>query len=142
MRQPVTSGFHALSDPIAMVAAMDQLLTEMTILSELCEARSREWPAAGNQILILLDECDHLIQQKHFQDAIADLLQHCASFRFVVSTHQRMVGTAGGRFKVVHHALHGLDATDAARLFLRRAHRPLLWHELLSVHAGSNLEET
>jgi hypothetical protein len=126
----VSSGFHALSDPIAVGAAMRELITEMAALSELCEARCQQWPAASSRILLLLDECDHLIQQKHFQDAVAELLQQCSGYGVVLSTQQRMVGTAGGQFKVIHHPIHGLPPVDAARLFLRRAQRPLRWGEL------------
>lgn len=133
----VSCGFHALSDPITVEAALTELITEMATLSDLCEARCREWPAACSRILLLLDECDHLIQQQHFQDAVADVLQHCSAYQVVLSTHQRMVGTAGGRFKVVHHPIEGLSAPDAARLFLRRAQRPLRWGELLSGQSGS-----
>lgn len=134
----VSSGFHALSDPIAVAAAMRELIIEMAALSELCEARCQQWPAASSRILLLLDECDHLIQQKHFQDAVAELLQHCPGFAVVLSTQQRMVGTAGGQFKVVHHPIHGLPPVDAARLFLRRAQRPLRWGELLpAVQSGT-----
>merc|ERR1719277_1274627 len=102
----------------------------MAKLAELCAARRREWPVASDQILLLVDQCDHLIQQEHFQNAIADLLQSCAAYRIVLSTHQRMVGTAGGRFKVVHHAVRGLTPIDAGRLVMRWAQRPLRWEEL------------
>lgn len=103
---------------------------EMTALTEICELRCREWPAAGGRILLLLDECDHLIQQPHFQDTLGEVLRHCASYRVVLSTQQPMVGTAGGWFKVVHHELDGVSPKDAARLFLRRTHRPIRWDEI------------
>mmetsp|Transcript_81758 Transcript_81758/g.157920 ORF Transcript_81758/g.157920 Transcript_81758/m.157920 type:complete len:911 (-) Transcript_81758:48-2780(-) len=127
----VNGGSHALSDAIAVAAAMRELITEMEALSELWQARCQQWPAASRRILLLLDECDHLIQQKHFQDAVAELLQQCSGYVVVLSTQQRMVGTAGGQFKLVHHPIHGLPRIDAARLFLRRTQRPLLWGELL-----------
>lgn len=123
---PLRSGFHPLSD-----LALEELIAEMEELAELCEARFGELPAAGGRILLLVDECDHLIQQQYFQQAVADVLRRCSSYRIVLSTQQRMVGTAGGCFKVVHQELHGLASRDAARLFLHRAHRPLRWDELL-----------
>jgi len=127
---PVSAGFHALSDPLATQPLLEELIVEMTALAELCEARCRDWPAAGGRILLVLDECDHLIQQKHFQIAIASVLRRCPSYRILLSTQQRMVGVAGGQFKVVQHELQGLAPKDAARLFLRRAQRPLRWGEL------------
>jgi len=135
----VSSGFHALSDPIAVAAATRELFTELAALSELCEARCQQWPAASSRILLLLDECDHLIQQKHFQDAVAELLQQCSGCSVVLSTQQRMVGTAGGQFKVVHHQIHGLPPVDAAKLFLRRAQRPLRWSELIPAMQSGTL---
>lgn len=138
-RLPVKTGFHPLSDPVALEFALEELVEDMISLSELCEARCREWPASSGRILLLLDEADHLIQQQHFQDAVADVLQRCSAFRIVLSTHQPMVGTAGGQFKVVHHALQGLSTRDSARLFLRRAPRPLRWGELDISKAGQEL---
>lgn len=134
----VSSGVCASSDPCALAAAMQEIITQMEALSELCKARRQQWPAASSRILLLLDECDHLIQQKHFQDAVAKLLQQCPAYGVILGTQQRMVGTAGGQFKVVHHPIHGLLPEDAARLFLRRAHRPLRWGELLpAVRSGT-----
>mmetsp|Transcript_37665 Transcript_37665/g.99626 ORF Transcript_37665/g.99626 Transcript_37665/m.99626 type:complete len:1146 (-) Transcript_37665:359-3796(-) len=127
----VSHGFHPLSDPIALRPAVEELIADMCLLSDLCEVRQREWPAASGQVLLLLDECDHLIQQQPFQDAVADILQRCAAYRIVLSTHQPMVGTAGGLFKVVHQPIAGLAPEDAARLFLRRVQRPLRWEELM-----------
>lgn len=126
----VSHGFHPLSDPIALRPAFEELVAEMGLLSEFAEMRQREYPAASGQVLLLLDECDHLIQQQHFQEAVADVLQRCPTYRVVLSTHQAMVGTAGGQFKVVHQPIAGLTPEDAARLFLRRAQRPLRWEEL------------
>jgi len=135
----VSRGFHPLSDPIATQPALEELVTAMTLLTEFCEECSHEWPGvaapggrtSGVRILLLLDECDHLIQQRHFQDALADVLRRCASYSVVLSTQQQMVETGGGWFKVVHQPVAGLAPKDAARLFLRRAHRPLYWDELL-----------
>mmetsp|Transcript_52528 Transcript_52528/g.122939 ORF Transcript_52528/g.122939 Transcript_52528/m.122939 type:complete len:1344 (-) Transcript_52528:41-4072(-) len=128
----VSRGFHPLS---AMLSDMEleELLFEMSQLSELCEVRSRDWAMPNGRILLILDECDHLIQQPHFQEKLDDLLRLCPAYRIVLSTHQRMVVTAGvgGRVKVVHQQLQGLDRRDQARLFLRRAHRPLQWSELI-----------
>jgi len=133
----ISRGFHPLSDPIAVGPALEELVTEMAALTGLCEAHCREWPAASGQILLLLDECDHLIQQQHFQETVADVLQRCTAVRVVLSTHQRMVGMAGGCFKVVHHPVAGLPDRDAARLFLRRVQRPLRWGELVDGSEGA-----
>mmetsp|Transcript_63730 Transcript_63730/g.137035 ORF Transcript_63730/g.137035 Transcript_63730/m.137035 type:complete len:1283 (+) Transcript_63730:98-3946(+) len=134
----VRPGFHPLSDPLATAPALEELAAELAALAELCEARSREWPTATGRILFILDDCDHLIQQAHFQDAVENLLHRCAVCSVILSTQQRMVRAAGGQFKVVQHELRGLAPRDAARLFLRRAQRPLRWGELLSYAGGSN----
>lgn len=128
----VTHGFHALSDPVAFGPALEELVADMNSLAELSQQQCRERPGLGGRNLLILDECDHLIQQAHFQDAIAEVLHRCPSYHVLLSTHQRMVGTAGGRFKVVHHALEGLASRDAARLFLRRVQRPLRWGDFTS----------
>jgi len=150
-QQSVAHGFHPLSDPIAVEPALEELVAVMSSLTDLCEDCSREWPAmsmasggraSGARILLVLDECDHLIQQRHFQDAIADVLRRCASYSVVLSTQQQMVETGGGWFKTVHHPVAGLAPKDAARLFLRRAHRPLYWDELLSPAASADSNTT
>lgn len=134
----VRHGFHPLSDPIAAAPALEALVSDMLLLSELCEARcGRDWPAgssANSRILLILDECDHLIQQEHFQEAISDLLRRCPTYRMLISTQQpmHMVSSSLGQFKVVHHALERLSEQDSARLFLRRAGRPIRWEELKS----------
>mmetsp|Transcript_35444 Transcript_35444/g.93467 ORF Transcript_35444/g.93467 Transcript_35444/m.93467 type:complete len:1427 (-) Transcript_35444:86-4366(-) len=142
--RPVSRGFHPLSGAVAAAAALADLTADLAKLAELCAARRREWPAASDQILLLVDQCDHLIQQQYFQNAIADLLQSCAAYRIVLSTHQRMVGTAGGRFKVTHHAVRGLTPREAGRLVLRRAQRPIRWEELLPAVApvGNGTDDT
>lgn len=140
----VRHGFHPLSDPIAAAPALEALVSDMLLLSELCEARcGRDWPAgssANSRILLILDECDHLIQQEHFQEAVADLLRRCPAYRVLLSTQQpmHMVSSSLGQFKVVHHALQKLTDQDGARLFLRRAGRPIRWEELMSPRAGVN----
>ena len=68
----VTPGFHPLSDPIAARPALEELVEDMCALADMCETRCREFPAASNRILLLLDECDHLVQQQNFQDAVAN----------------------------------------------------------------------
>jgi len=134
----VRHGFHPLSDPIAAAPALEALVSDMLLLSELCEARcGRDWPAgssANSRILLILDECDHLIQQEHFQEAISDLLRRCPAYRMLISTQQpmHMVSSSLGQFKVVHHALEKLNEQDSARLFLRRAGRPIRWEELVT----------
>mmetsp|Transcript_35974 Transcript_35974/g.84282 ORF Transcript_35974/g.84282 Transcript_35974/m.84282 type:complete len:1447 (-) Transcript_35974:135-4475(-) len=136
----VSRGFHPLS---AMLQDMEleELLLELSQLAELCEVRSRDWAMPTGRILLILDECDHLIQSPHFQEKIDDILRRCSACRIVLSTHQRMVVTAGGWFKVVHQQLQGLDKRDQARLFLRRAHRPLQWSELIVPHDDSGAVE-
>jgi len=138
-QRSVSHGFHPLSDPIAAEPALEELVSVMSALTDFCEECSRECPAtpsggraSGARILLLLDECDHLIQQRHFQNAIADVLRRCASCSVVFSTQQQMVETGGGWFKVVHQPVGGLAPHDAARLFLRRTHRPLYWDELIT----------
>jgi len=109
-QQTVSNGFHLLSDPILVESALDELTAAMTALKDLCSEFGREWTNAmspttrttGVRILLILDECDHLIQQRHFQDAIAEVLRRCASYSIVLSTQQPMVETGGGWFKVVH----------------------------------------
>jgi len=127
----VSRGFHPLSDPIALRPAVEELVHEMALLSDVAAMRRRDFSAASGEVLLLLDECDHLIQQQQFQEAIAEILQRCPSYRIVLSTHQAMVGPAGGHFKVIHQPLSGLPPEDASRLFLRRMQRPLRWEELI-----------
>jgi len=112
--------------------ALRGLLTELEQLVRLCEERRRnssEGSVAGVNILLIFDECDHLIQQRHFQDSIAEILRLCPKCRVLMSTQQPMVSSAG-QFKVVHHPLNGIAFPDAVRLFLRRMHRPLYWGDL------------
>jgi len=88
-------------------------------------------------VLLLLHGCDHLVQQQPVQEILAELLRRCPACRIVLSSRARMVGPGSGHFKVVHHELRGLEAQDAARLFLRRAQRPLTWAELRPSSAPS-----
>lgn len=91
-------------------------------------------PAAGEGgALIILHDCDHLVQQQFFQETIADILRRCPGYRILLSTQRSvaMVGSSWCQFKAVHHAVEGLMPTDAARLFLRRTHRAIRWEELL-----------
>lgn len=134
----VHKGFHPLSDPVATGLALEALIADVTRLEEFWqERRVGLGGAATTGILLVLDACDHLIQQQRFQAALAEVLGRCATLRVLLSTHQRMVGTAGGQFKVVHHALRGLAPSDAAQLFLRRAQRPLRWGELQATGYGA-----
>jgi len=137
VRGGVSAGFHSLSDPVAVAPALEELIADMTTLAEICEARCREWPAAAGRLLLVLDDCDHLIQQPYFQEAIAEVLKRCPPYRVLLTTHQPVAGAAGGQFKVVHHELRGLAPKDAARLFLRRCQRPLHWGELVAPGAMS-----
>mmetsp|Transcript_117641 Transcript_117641/g.183796 ORF Transcript_117641/g.183796 Transcript_117641/m.183796 type:complete len:310 (-) Transcript_117641:13-942(-) len=131
----VSRGFHSLSDPVATRPVLEELVAVMSAFSEYCAERERALPASGRctsgiRILLLLDECDHLIQQRHFQDAIAEVLRKCAAYSLVLSTQQQMVETGGGWFKVVHKQVAGLSPKYAAQLLLRRSHRPLYWDEI------------
>ncbi|CAE8731138.1 unnamed protein product [Polarella glacialis] len=90
-------------------------------------------------VLLLLHGCDHLVQQQPVQEILAELLRRCPACRIVLSSRARMVGPGSGHFKVVHHELRGLEAQDAARLFLRRAQRPLTWAELRPSSAPSEI---
>eukprot|EP00434_Breviolum_minutum_P026881 symbB.v1.2.023762.t1/scaffold2144.1/size88043/2 len=125
----VFARFHPLSDPLTTACLLDDLIEEMLTLADLCDARF-EWTNSGHRILLLLDECDHLVQQQQFQDALACILQRCSSYSVLLSTHQPMVPAGASKFKVVQHRLQGLLPRDAARLLLRRAQRPLRWGEV------------
>jgi len=81
-------------------------------------------------LLLLLDGCDELVQLQDFQEALAHFLRSCPGLRVLIAARPRMTGAAGGHFKVVHHSLEGIAPLEAARLFLRRAHRPIRWSEL------------
>merc|ERR1712007_126411 len=125
---------RSLSGPDLAREALHEVFTELDQLTRTCEERRCNWyggTVAGASILLILDECDHLIQQRHFQDSLAEILQLYPQCRILMSTQQPMVGLAGGQFKVVHHALKGLAPTDAVQLFLRRIHRPLFWRDLI-----------
>eukprot|EP00434_Breviolum_minutum_P026386 symbB.v1.2.023328.t1/scaffold2128.1/size88402/6 len=63
------------------------------------------------------------------QHAISTLLRHCPT-RLVLSSRSRMPGPGCGQFKVIQYELGGLQNPDAARLFLRRAQRPIQWKEV------------
>merc|ERR1712007_57856 len=125
---------RSLSGPDLAREALHEVFTELDQLTRTCKGRRHNCyggTVAGANILLILDECDHLIQQRHFQDFLAEILQLYPQCRILMSTQQPMVGLAGGQFKVVHHALKGLAPTDAVQLFLRRIHRPLFWRDLI-----------
>lgn len=139
-----------LTGPSAVGSALESLVADMQALARLSREQrfgGESWPAmaangpfAGGQAagdgggaLLILSNCDHLVQQQSFQEAIADILRRCPGYRVLLST-QRPVAMAGPswcQFKVVHHIMQGLSRADAARLFLRRTHRPIQWEELL-----------
>lgn len=87
---------------------------------------------SGCDVLLMVHGCDQLLERQpvEMQNAISALLRHCP-VRLVLSSRSRM-GPGCGQFKVVQYELAGLQPTDAARLFLRRAQRPLRWKEVLS----------
>lgn len=125
--QKVKTGFHTLTDPIVVRSS---LYDDVAELAELVELDRRDWPHGG-KLLLILDECDHIIQQPHFQDFIGELLSRTpSSCSMLLSTQQRVVGIAGGRFKLVHCELQRLPERESALLFLKRAHRPLRWEEV------------
>lgn len=138
LQGPLRTGFHPLSDPSTAACLLDDLIDDMLTLQDLCDARF-EWTSSGHRILLLLDECDHLVQQQQFQDALACILQRCSSYSVVLSTHQPMVPAGASKFKVVQHRLQGLVPRDAARLLLRRAQRPLRWGEIQRSEDPSSL---
>eukprot|EP00811_Abedinium_folium_P024866 NODE_348_length_3137_cov_6.759468.p1 GENE.NODE_348_length_3137_cov_6.759468~~NODE_348_length_3137_cov_6.759468.p1 ORF type:complete len:873 (-),score=229.91 NODE_348_length_3137_cov_6.759468:332-2950(-) len=80
----ISRGFHPLSESISARHALNALIADLTALAEVCRGRcSREWPvgsAANGRMLLILDECDHLIQQRHFQEAVAEILESCSSY--------------------------------------------------------------
>lgn len=88
-----------------------------------------------DRLVLLLDESDHLIQQRHFQEALTILLQGCGKLHVLLTTQQPMVGDLG-RFKVVHQMVKPLEPQAAARLFLQRCRRPLRWDELAAPSAA------
>lgn len=138
LQGPLRTGFHPLSDPSTAACLLDDLIDDCIVLQDLCDARF-EWTSSGHRILLLLDECDHLVQQQQFQDALACILQRCSSYSVVLSTHQPMVPAGASKFKVVQHRLQGLVPRDAARLLLRRAQRPLRWGEIQRSEDPSSL---
>lgn len=88
---------------------------------------------SGCDVLLMVHGCDQLLERQpvEMQNAISVLLRHCP-VRLVLSSRSRMPGPGCGQFKVIQYELAGLQPTDAARLFLRRAQRPLRWKEVLS----------
>lgn len=119
----------------------EAVIRDFRILTEMCRTQGNMGLSCGSGgsggILLLLRSCDHLVQQQHVQEALAELLRRCPACRIILSSRQRMVGHCVGQFKAVHHELKGLVARDAARLFLSRTHRPLTWGELSPVSAVS-----
>jgi len=118
------------SRPAASADRASYLLQAVaTDLQVLCRAaKQRCWSTGATdsgRVLLLLDECDHLLQQPHFQEAVSELLRSCPECKVLLSSQQRMVGSGSGHFKVIHHELHGLDDVSVAKLCLRRAHRPV-----------------
>jgi len=116
------------------VKALQGVISDLTSLAAECRTRAnRKWEAgasAATRLLLMLDECDHLAQQQHFQVALCAILRSCPECKVILSSHQRLVGATLSHFKVVHHELHGLDPIATARLFLRRAHRLVRMEEI------------
>jgi len=120
-------------DPARMLQA---LISDLRSLAAECRTgSSRKWEvgaSAATRLLLILDECDHLAQQRHFQDALCAILRNCPECKVLLSSHQRLVGAPLSHFKVIHHELEGLDQLASAKLFLRRAHRLVRMSEVVS----------
>jgi len=91
------------------------------------------------KMLVLLDECDHLIQQEHFQDGLECLLKDCPNVSFLISTHQPIYygsphqqceNNLQTAFKNVHVTVKRLSVEDTGKLFLRRLQRVITWSDL------------
>jgi len=106
------------------------LLTELDQLVGLCTEHCRK------DLLLIFDECDHLIKEEHFQASITQILQLCPKCRVLLSTQEPMVSPAG-QFKFAHHRLSGISMKWAVKLFLRRTHRALLWGDLTEPSNGT-----
>jgi hypothetical protein len=115
----------------------------MRIRSRFCASDLRKLSAQGGEkVLIFFDECDHLAQQEHFQDALQLILKECPNISFLLSTHQPIyqgaVGADGQRkleskfqaFKHIHVLLKRLNEEDSGKLFLRRLSRTIKWSEV------------
>lgn len=110
--------------------------------------------SANERMLVLLDECDHLVQQEHFQEALQCLLKDCPNISFLLSTHQPIYsgsnegsgssnpGSARGSgsshqkflkfqaYKNVHVVIKKLPDEEAGKLFLRRLSKLITWSQL------------
>mmetsp|Transcript_32717 Transcript_32717/g.76403 ORF Transcript_32717/g.76403 Transcript_32717/m.76403 type:complete len:850 (+) Transcript_32717:38-2587(+) len=94
--------------------------------------------ASGIGILLLIHGCGTILERcPDMLNILSEILRHCPNLRIVVSSQYRLLGPGCSQFKVVHYELEGLKPADAARLFLRRAQRPLRWKEVL---AGTDAE--
>jgi len=94
--------------------------------------------ASGLGILLLIHGCGTILERcPDMLNILSEILRHCPNLRIVVSSQYRLLGSGCSQFKVVHYELEGLKPADAARLFLRRAQRPLRWKEVL---AGTDAE--
>jgi len=116
---------------------MDSLCQDTAALAAIWQKRcaaSLTGDAGGGGILLLLHSCDAVLEThgEQVQGAICELLRRCLPLRVLLSSRSWLPGPGCGQFKVVHQELRGLGAVDAARLFLRRAQRPLKWREILT----------
>lgn len=80
----------------------------------------------------MLDECDHIVQQQHFQHGLQCLLKDCPNISFLISTHQPIYQQDHKfhSFKNVHVILKKLTDEDAGKLFLRRLSRTITWADI------------
>lgn len=83
----------------------------------------------NEKMLVVLDECDHVIQQDYFQDGLQCLLKDCPNISFLINTHQPVMGRLQG-FKNVHVTLKALSDEDSGKLFLRRLSQLITWRHL------------
>jgi len=127
--------------------AREALIADLRSLAELWCGRRRHrdsWRAGSavgrsGQILLILDECDHVAHHPAFQDTLVSILRNCDNFRVLLSTRQ-FPRPFCGQFKVAHYELKGLHPVWAARLFLRRGHRRIRWGEILPVSMRQGLD--
>merc|ERR1719253_2287739 len=147
-----------LSSATSSDSDLDSLVADMQVLARASReqrAGGEWWPAVaahgpfaggpaageGGGALLILDNCDRLVQQQYFQEAIADILRRCPGYRVLLGTQRPlgMVGPSWYQFKAVHHHVEGLASPDAARLFLRRTHRALRWEEISPPEESASL---
>lgn len=121
--------------------SVEALVGDLNGLAAMWQRSRRLRAAAGTQwassfggskceeLLLILDNCDGLLEDELFEQALSYILRMSASTKVLIGAHQRLVRPVDS-FKVVHHPIGGLSRTDSARLFLNRSHRKLRWGEI------------